>query len=393
MFIGLSEEQEKLRRELRAYYEKLLTPERREALAREHGIGPVTTELRKQMAKDGWLCFGWPKEYGGQGRSQVDHFIFFDESMRSMAPVPMLTINTVGPTLMRFGTEEQRRFFLPRIAAGEIEFCIGYSEPNAGTDLASLQTRAVRDGDDYVVNGQKIWTSLAGGADYCWLAVRTDPQAPKHAGISMLIVDMKNTPGIRVDPLHLLSDHDINQVFFDDVRVPAANLVGGENKGWKLITNQLNHERVTLCSSGTLERCYLAVRDYAREAKLPDGRRLLDEEWVQVNLAKVYAGLEFLRLINWKVAWSATRGALAPADASATKVFGTEFYLDAFQLLMEILGQKGYLARGSPEAVAAGMLETLYRSLMILTFGGGVNEVQRDLIALFGLGLPRIPRH
>ena len=393
MFIGLSDEQEQLRRELRAYYDRLLTPERREDLVREHGIGPVTTALRKQMAKDGWLCFGWPKEFGGQGKSQVDHFIFFDESMRSMAPVPMLTINTVGPTIMRFGTEEQKRFFLPRIAAGEIEFCIGYSEPNAGTDLASLQTRAVRDGDHYVVNGQKIWTSLAGGADYCWLAVRTDPKAAKHAGISMLIVDMKNTPGIRIDPLHLLSDHDINQVFFENVRVPAANLVGGENKGWKLITNQLNHERVTLCSPGTLERCYLAVRDYAAETKLPDGRRLLDEEWVQVNLAKVYAGLEFLRLINWKVAWSASRGALAPADASATKVFGTEFYLDAFQLLMEILGQKGYLARGSPEAVAAGMLEMLYRSLMILTFGGGVNEVQRDLIALFGLGLPRIPRH
>jgi alkylation response protein AidB-like acyl-CoA dehydrogenase len=393
MFIGLSEDQQKLRRDLRAYYDELLTPERRAALAKEHGVGPETSAVRRQMARDGWLCFGWPTEYGGRGGSQVDHFIFFDESMRAMAPVPMLSINTVGPTLMRFGSEEQKRFYLPKIAAGEIEFCIGYSEPNAGTDLASLQTRAVRDGDHYVVNGQKIWTSLAGGADYCWLAVRTDPAAPKHAGISMLIVDLKNSPGIRIDPLHLLSDHDINQVFFENVRVPAANLVGGENKGWKLITNQLNHERVAICSSGVLERCYDAVRDHARETKLPDGRRLIDEEWVQVNLAKVYAGLEFLRLINWKVAWTASNGTLAPADASATKVFGTEFYLDAFQLLMEVVGPQGYLTRGSPEAVAAGTLETLYRSLMILTFGGGVNEVQRDLIALFGLGLPRIPRH
>src|SRR5512145_2414170 len=188
MFIGLSEEQEQLRRELRAYYEKLLTPQRREALAREHGIGPVTTELRKQMAKDGWLCFGWPKEYGGQGRSQVDHFIFFDESMRSMAPVPMLTINTVGPTIMRFGSEEQKRFFLPRILKGEIHFCIGYTEPGAGTDLASLTTRAVRDGDSYVINGQKIFTSLAGDADYVWLATRTNPDAPKHEGISIFAV-------------------------------------------------------------------------------------------------------------------------------------------------------------------------------------------------------------
>ena len=351
MYIGLTPEQEKLRQELRAYYEKLLTPEVRVDLAREHGIGPKTTAVRKQMAKDGWLCFGWPKEYGGQGRDQVDHFIFFDESMRAAAPIPMLTVNTVGPTIMRYGTEEQKQFFLPKIATGELEFCIGYSEPNAGTDLASLQTRAVRDGDDYVVNGQKIWTSLAGGADYCWLAVRTDPNASKHAGISMLIVDMK-TPGIRVDPLHLLSEHNINQVFFDDVRVPAKNLVGGENKGWKLITNQLNHERVTLCSSGVMERAYGITLDYAKSTRLDDGRRLLDEEWVQVNLAKVYAGIEFLRLINWKVASTASKGALSPADASTTKVFGTEFYLDAFQWMMEVVGPRAYLTRGSPEAVA-----------------------------------------
>ena len=393
MFIGLSQEQEQLRRELRTYYDRLLTLQVREDLAREHGIGPRTKAIRKQMARDGWLCFGWPKEYGGQGRNEVDHFIFFDESMRASAPVPMLTVNTVGPTLMRFGTEEQKRTFLPRMASGEIEFCIGYSEPNAGTDLASLQTRAVRDGDHYVVNGQKTWTSLASGADYCWLAVRTDAGAAKHAGISILIVDLKNTPGIRIDPLDLISEHDINQVYFENARVPAANLVAGENKGWKLITNQLNHERVTICSSGILERTYGIALDYARETKLADGRRLLDEEWVQANLAEVYARLEFLRLLNWKVAWAASRSSLAPADASATKVYGTETYLDGFQKLMEVLGPRGYLARGSPQAVAMGHLENLYRSLMILTFGGGVNEVQRDLIALFGLGLPRIPRH
>jgi len=393
MYIGYSDEQERLRQELRSYYDQLLTPAVREDLVREHGIGPRTRAVREQMARDGWLCFGWPKEYGGQGRSQVDHFIFFDESMRAMAPVPMLTINTVGPTIMRYGSEEQKRFFLPKISKGDIEFCIGYSEPNAGTDLASLQTRAVRDGDHYVVNGQKTWTSLARGADYCWLAVRTDPKAAKHAGISILIVDLKNTPGIRIDPLDLLVEHNINQVFFEDARVPVANVVAGENKGWKLITNQLNHERVTLCSSGVLERAYLAVRDWAKQTRLPDGRRVVDQEWVQVNLAKVHAGIEFLRLINWKVAWTASRGSLSPADASSTKVFGTEFYLDAFQLLMEIVGQRGYLVRGSPEAAVEGMLENMYRSLMILTFGGGVNEVQRDLIGLFGLGLPRIPRH
>jgi alkylation response protein AidB-like acyl-CoA dehydrogenase len=393
MYIGYSDEQEALRKELRAYYDELLTPEVREELSQEHGIGPRTRAIRRQMASDGWLCFGWPEEYGGRGRGEVDHFIFFDESMRCGAPVPMLSINTVGPTLMAFGTEEQKQFYLPRIAAGEVEFCIGYSEPGAGTDLASLQCRAALDGDEYVINGQKTWTSLAAGADYCWLAVRTDPEAAKHAGISIIIVDLENTPGIEITPLDLISDHNINQVFFENARVPAKNVVGGVNKGWRLITNQLNHERVTICSTGMIEGCYDDVVAYAREAVLPDGRRLIDEDWVQLNLAKVHKGLAFLRLINWKVAWSASEGSLSAADASATKVFGTEFYLDALRLMMEVLGQPGYLTRGSAHAIAQGRCEALYRGLVILTFGGGTNEIQRDLIGLFGLGLPRIPRH
>ncbi|RKZ09399.1 acyl-CoA dehydrogenase [bacterium] len=393
MYIGYSQEQEALRKELRAYYDDLLTPEIRAEIFKEHGIGPRTTAIRKQMAADGWLCFGWPEEYGGRGRGEVDHFIFFDEAMRSGAPLPMLSINTVGPTLMAYGTEEQKQLYLPRIASGDVEFCIGYSEPGAGTDLASLQCRAELDGDEYVINGQKTWTSLAGGADYCWLAVRTDPDAAKHAGISIIIVDLKNTDGIEIQPLDLISDHNINQVFFENARVPATNIVGGVNKGWKLITNQLNHERVAICSTGMIEGCYDDVVAYARETELPDGRRLIDEEWVQLNLAKVYKGLSFLRLINWKVAWSASQNSLSPADASATKVFGTEFYLDSLRLMMEVLGQQGYLTNGSAHAIAKGRCESLYRGLVILTFGGGTNEIQRDLIGLFGLGLPRIPRH
>jgi alkylation response protein AidB-like acyl-CoA dehydrogenase len=392
MYIGYTEEQEALRKELRAYYEKLLTPEIRAALAAEHGVGATHRKIVRQLGADGWLGIGWPTQYGGQGRSEIEQFIFFDESMRSGAPVPMLTTNTVGPTIARHGSEEQKAFFLPKILAGEIHFCIGYSEPGAGTDLAALTTRADRVGDEYVINGQKLWTSLASDADYCWLAVRTDPNAPKHGGLSIIIVDMKNTPGIRIDPLHLMGEHDINAVFFDDARVPAQNIVAGPNKGWKLITGQLNHERVTLCSSGVLERSFDETRTWAQRAELPDGRRVIDQEWVQINLARVYAGLEFLRLINWKVAWTATKGSLSPADASATKVFGTEWYLESFRLLMEILGQRGYLKRGSPEVVFEGMLESLYRGLLILTFGGGTNEIQRDLIGLFGLGLPRVPR-
>ncbi len=224
-----------------------------------------------------------------------------------------------------------------------------------------------------------------------WLATRTNPDAPKHEGISIFAVDLK-TPGIRVDPMQLLSEHDINAVFFDDVRVPATSLVGRENQGWRLITSQLNHERVTLCSAGLLEQAYEETLTWARDTRLADGRRAIDQEWVQINLARVQAGLEFLRLINWKVAWTGTQGRLDVADASTIKVFGTEFYLQSFRLLMEIIGPRAYLKRESPGAVYKGRLEILYRALTILTFGGGTNEVQRELIGMFGLGLPRMPR-
>jgi 3-oxocholest-4-en-26-oyl-CoA dehydrogenase alpha subunit len=387
--IGYTDEQEGLRQELRAYYERLLTPEVEQGLAQGHGVGPVMRSVVRQMGADGWLGIGWPTEYGGQGRSAIEQFVFFDESMRAGAPVPMLTINTVGPTIMSFGTDEQKQRFLPPILAGELHFCIGYTEPQAGTDLAALRTRAVRDGDEYVINGSKIFTSLASDADYVWLATRTNPEVKKHKGISLFAVPM-STPGVRVVPMTLLSEHDINYTFFEDVRVPVSALVGGENNGWTLITNQLNHERVTLCSSGIVERALTEVRRWAQETKLADGRRVVDQEWVQLNLARVHAKLQFLTLVNWKVAWAATSGRpLDVADASTTKVFGTEFYLEAFRLLSEVVGQVAYLKQGAPGAVLQSRLERYYRSLLILTFGGGTNEVQRDLIAMFGLGLPR----
>ncbi len=391
MYIGLNEDQQALRRELRSYYGELLTPEIREELHREEGCGPTHRQVIRQMGRDGWLGIGWPTEYGGQGRSQIEQFIFFDESMRCGAPVPMLTINTVGPTLYANASDEIKQEFLPRITAGEILFCIGYTEPGAGTDLASLATRADRDGDDFVINGQKVFTSLAGDADYIWLAARTDSDAAKHAGISMFVVDMKS-PGIKIEPMDLLSSHDINTTFFDDVRVPAKYLVGGENRGWKLITSQLNHERVTLCSSGMIEGTFDAVLRWARETKRADGTRVIDQEWVQTNLARVWSGIEFLRLSNWKVAWDGSRGDMKVQDASGMKVYGTEFYMDAIRLMMEVIGPRAYLTRASKEAVLLGQLENFYRSLVILTFGGGTNEVQRDLIGLFGLGLPRVPR-
>jgi 3-oxocholest-4-en-26-oyl-CoA dehydrogenase alpha subunit len=389
--LAYTDTEEALRSELRAYYDDLLDDDTRAQLRRAEGIGPVMRRVVQRMGADGWLGIGWPEQYGGQGRGPIDQFIFFDESMRSGAPVPMLTINSVAPTIMQFGSDEQRQRFLPGILRGEIHFCIGYSEPGAGTDLASLRTKAVRDGDDYVVTGQKMWTSLAGDADYCWLAARTGDEDSRHRGISLFIAPM-DAPGIERTRLNLLSSHDIHSVYWDDVRVPAANLVGGENQGWNLIVNQLNHERVTLCSPGMAEHMLHETIEWARATKLPDGRRVIDQEWVRLNLATAYAGFEFLRLANWKVAWAATRDELPVADASTIKVFGTEHYLDSFRLLMEVIGERAYLGEDTPGAVLGSRLEQMYRSLLILTFGGGTNELQRDLIAAFGMGMPMAKR-
>lgn len=392
MYIGYTAEHEALRRELRAYYEQLLTPDLVAELSVSEGVGPVSRGVVKQMAADGWLGIGWPTEYGGQGRGFIEQFIFFDESMRAGAPVPMLTINSVAPTIMRYGSQEQKDFFLPKILAGEIHFCIGYTEPDAGTDLASLKTKAVRDGDEWVINGQKIFTSLATDADYVWLAVRTSPDAPKHKGISMIIVPT-STPGFKAVPIQNFGNFNTNYTFYEDVRVPAGNLVGEENRGWNLIVEQLNHERVTLCSSGLMERSLDDVRAYAQGKELAGGGRLIDEPWVQHNLAWVHARLDVLRLLNWQVAWHAERGdPLDPAAASSVKVFGTEFYMEGLRRLLEVLGPVAGVRDRSPDAVLHGRVATLLRGLHVLTFGGGTNELQRDLIAIFGLGLPGSPR-
>jgi alkylation response protein AidB-like acyl-CoA dehydrogenase len=392
MKLAYSPEHEALRQELRNYYKKLLTPEILEEVAHSEGVGPIVRKIVLRMGEDGWLGIGWPKEYGGRGMTPIEQFIFFDESMRAGAPVPMLTVNSVAPTIMQFGTEEQKRFYLPKILKGEIHFAIGYTEPDAGTDLAALKCRAVREGDDFVINGQKVFTSLASDADYVWLAVRTDPDAPKHKGISIIIVPT-DTPGFRCVPIKNMGNMNTNQTFYDDVRVPATNLVGKLNGGWRLITNQLNHERVTLCSSGLIEGRFEEVVRWAKETKLADGRRVIDQSWVQLNVARIHARLEFLRLMNFKVAWGAEQGQpLNPAHASTIKVFGTEFYLEAYRLMLEILGNAANFRPGSPEAVLNGRVGFMLRTIHVLTFGGGTNEMQRDLIALFGLSMPVQPR-
>jgi alkylation response protein AidB-like acyl-CoA dehydrogenase len=393
MRIGYSPEQEELRRELRAYFAKLMTPERVAALSSsegEVGSGNVYRDTVAQMGKDGWLTLNWPTEFGGQGRTPMDSLIFTDEAAIAGAPVPFLTINSVAPTIMAFGTDEQKKFFLPKIAAGELHFAIGYSEPGAGTDLAALRTTAIRDGDDYVINGQKMWTSLIAYADYVWLAVRTNPEAKKHRGISMLIVPT-SADGFSWTPVHTMAGVDTSATYYQDVRVPTSSLVGEENGGWKLVTNQLNHERVALVSSQPIYLALDAVRDWAQNTKDSHGRRLIDSEWVQLNLARVHAKAEVLKLINWELA-SNRDATPSPADASAAKVYGTELATEAYRLLMEVLGTAATLRSDSAGALLRGRVERMHRSALILTFGGGTNEIQRDIIGMVALGLPRVNR-
>lgn len=389
MQITYTPEQEALRAELREYFARLITPERRAALAvqsGEYGEGDVYREVVREMGRDGWLALGWPEEYGGQNRSSIEQLIFTDEAAIAGAPVPFLTINSVAPTIMHFGTEEQKSFFLPKIAAGEIHFAIGYSEPESGTDLASLRTSAVRDGEDWIVNGQKMWTSLIAYADYVWLAARTDPEAKKHRGISMLIVPT-TAEGFSWTPVHTMAGPDTSATYYQDVRVPDSARVGAVNEGWKLMTNQLNHERVALTSAAPIQGALESVTEWAKTTRRADGTRVIDQEWVQIALARVQAGVDFLKLMNWEISWQAEH-APRPADASACKVYGTEFATEAYRLLMEVLGPVATQRQDSPGALLRGRIERLQRSALILTFGGGTNEVQRDIIAMTSLGLP-----
>ncbi len=391
MDFAVTDEQRDLRAELRRYFADLLTPEVQAELRAGEMGGPVWKRIVKQVAADGWLGIGWPEEYGGQNRSPIEQLIFFDEAQRAECPVPMLSINTVGPTIMRFGSDDQKRRFLPGILSGDLNFAVGYTEPGSGTDLASLKTRAVRDGDEYVVNGQKVFTSMAATADYVWLAARTDPDAKKHKGISIFLMPT-DTPGFTAQPLEIMGGADTTATFYENVRIRADNLVGEEHGGWGLITNQLNHERVAIGNAGLIWRYLEEVGTWARSTTMADGRRVVDHEWVRLGLARVYAAAEVLQLMNWRVAWGLTVGDLSPADASGTKVFATNQYIECLNILMEILGPVSCLRAGSPEALLRGRIERSYQGVLVLTFGGGTNEIQRDIIAMMGLGMPRAPR-
>ncbi len=392
MYLDYTDEQRALSDELRAYFAGLMTDEVREALRGAHETSPVRREVFRQLGRDGMLGLGWPVAYGGQGRSAIDQFIFFDEAQRSGCPMPFVTLNTVGPTLMAHGSEEHKAAYLPGILTGDTLFAIGYSEPSAGTDLASLTTRAVRDGDEWVINGQKIFTSGANEADFIWLACRTNPDAPKHKGISIIIVPT-DSPGFSFTPIVTVGQSTTTATYYDDVRVPAANLVGAENEGWKLITSQLNHERVGLAAVGALSfQLYDEVVAWAAATPAAaggDGQTVLDLGWVQMDLARCHAKLEAMKLLNWQMAAAVAADSLAPAPASAVKVYGTEAVSDIYHLLLGVMGAGAHLREGSPGALLAGRVEAAARTAQINTFGGGVNEVQREIVAWTGLGMTR----
>nr|MBF0682107.1 acyl-CoA dehydrogenase family protein [Pseudomonas sp.] len=386
MYVDLTAEQRKLRLEVRDYFNDLMTAELRQELRGSEG-SETGKRLVRQMGKDGWLAVGWPKEHGGQGYGPTEQLIFFEEANIAGAPLPFVTISTVGPALMNYGTAEQKEAFLPGIAAGEIDFAIGYSEPGAGSDLATLKTSARVEADRFVVNGNKLWTSGAHSADYIWLAARTNPDEPRHKGISILIVDTR-AEGFSHTLIPTCSNPTA-ATYYDNVEVPRNRLVGELHKGWQLVTAQLNHERLGLGSWS--DRVVGVFRKVYLWARTPDelGRRAMDHAWVRSLLAECYAKIDAMRLINFRIAADLERDHVDVALASTTKVFGTEAVIDILRKLSEVVGANGLVREGSAASFLMGELEYDVRACVTLTFGGGTNEIQRELIAQFGLGMPR----
>ncbi|MGB2708723.1 MULTISPECIES: acyl-CoA dehydrogenase family protein [Pseudoalteromonas] len=389
MFIDLTPEQRALRLEVRDYFSQLMTPELRQKLRGSEG-GEDFRKVVRQMGKDGWLAVGWPKEHGGQGYQATEQLIFFEEANIAGAPLPFVTISTVGPALMEYGTELQKEKFLPGIANGEIHFAIGYSEPNAGSDLATLKTKASLEGDNFIVNGNKLWTSGAESADYIWLAARTDQELARHKGISIMILDTQSE-GFSSTVIPTCSNPTA-ATYYDNVKVPQEMLVGELNGGWRLITSQLNHERLGLGSwsdkvVGLFRRVYL----WANTAD-EQGKSAANNPWVRAALAECYAKLEAMRLINFRIAADLEKGHMDIALASITKVYGSECSIEILRKLIDIVGMNGMVRDDSAASFLLGELEYEVRASVTLTFGGGANELQRELIAQFGIGMPRAVR-
>jgi alkylation response protein AidB-like acyl-CoA dehydrogenase len=346
--------------------------------------------FNRQLARRGWLVPAWPIEYGGQGWSPVEQLILTEELVYARAPAGarLFGVHMVGPTLILHGTEEQKRRFLPPIARGEAVWCQGFSEPGAGSDLASLQTRAVRDGDDYVINGQKIWTTAGHRADWMILLARTDPDAPKHRGITYFLVDM-TSPGITVRPLiNMVGRHEFNEVFFENVRVPAENVVGEVNRGWYVATTTLDLERSSIAAMANGRRMLDDLLAFCR-AERWDGLRLIDHPRVRPVLADLHIGVEVGRLFSYRVAWLQAQGRVPNVEASQAKLFAAELSQKVAQGGMRVLALYGPLREGSPWARIGGRFATHYLWTVSQTYAGGSVEIQRQIIATRGLGLPR----
>jgi len=386
MDFGFTQEEEAFRQEIREFLRQELGLERKERTPLEL----FNPDFSRKLAEKGWLGVGWPKEYGGLGRPYTQQLIYGEEMLYYRAPAGahILAQNMVGPTLIAVGSEEQKREFLPRILKGEIVFCLGYTEPNAGSDLANCQTTAVADGDDYIINGQKLFTSFAGQADYAWMTVRTDPNAPKkHRGLSMFIVDMK-TPGITVGKLDTMWDYPLYEVFFDNVRVPKTAVVGELNQGWYYLTTALDHERVFMGATvAQHRRLFEDLVQYAKETH-HNGKPLSKDPIIRQRLAQLAIDLEIARLFGYRVAWLLGRGIVPFSEASITKVFTSELERRLANTAMQILGLHGQLER-EPRAPFNGYMEWEYRFSIMMAIGGGSNEIQRMIIAIAGLGLPR----
>jgi len=373
--------------EVKAFLDDAWGPEMRRA-ALDHDDGyQQEREFRRKLAAKAWLTMSWPAEWGGHRRPYEEQYLFQEALNYVGAPHATVAVQQVGPTLMQFGTDQQKERFLPPIARGEVEFALGYTEPDSGTDLASLQLRAVRDGDDYVMNGIKRFTSAAHRAEYVWLAARTDPDAPKHRGISMFLVDLK-TPGITVKPIWTLGGYRTNEVYWADVRVPAEALVGEENRGWYYAAHALDFERISIFTVAGVRAVFDALLGWARE-RGSGGRRPFDEPRTRTTLAGFKVEIEVLQQLSHRILGMVTRGQHPNYEASIVKIFSTELMQRLENAGTLLMGPYGQLTPGEPRAPLGGRIEQGYRSAVMPTFGAGSNEVMRNIIATRGFGLPR----
>ena len=390
MKIELTKNQQTLKDELKEYFSALLNKELLSEMSDPQffeGGGPEFKKALKIMGQDGWIGLSWPKEFGGKEFTPIEQYIFVEEIMRTGFPFPFLTTESVGPMIAQYGSDWAKETIAKSILRGETIFAIGYSEPNAGTDLASLKTQALPDKEGFKINGQKIWTSLANYADYIWLAARTNNEVKKHKGISMFIVPTDDD-GFSYTPIQTLGDVTTNMTYYDDIYVSKDNLVGELNSGWNLITSQLNLERLALVNHGPVDELYHQLLSLAKSTKVDSTNVLSDIDWVKSNFAKIYSGLETLKLICWKQVWGMENNVLSMTDASLAKIYGSEYFIEAYRMMMEIFGELSII-RDDSLSILNSRLERMYRTASILTFGGGTNEVQRDIISMAGLLMPR----